>query len=187
MDHLVGIGRVVSTMRDNLGLSHGKAEDVSTWPDQMVKGLLNMTAQGKTPTMKGIRRTTQVTRNSVVRSPRDMIQRLVPIQDLMLAQVTEEYHPPDADYWEEIMPQFDLDDAVAEGDLLVEEVMCNIIEPDLIDDRDQDLEKIRPIAFPDSDGAFLLKGNVQDKDDVCQIYDGTCSNAQGCCHDVELL
>ena len=102
-------------------------------------------------------------------------------------QVTKEYHPPDADYWEEIMPQFDLDDAVAEGDLLVEEVMCNMIEPGLIDDRDQDCEKFHPIASPDSDGAFLLKGNVQDKDDIHQIYDGTCLNAQGCCHDVDLL
>ena len=39
------------------------------------------------------------------------------------------------------MPQFNLDDAIAEGDLLVEEVTCNMIEPDLIDDRDQDHEK----------------------------------------------
>ena len=38
---------MVSTMRDNLGLSHGEAEDVSMWPDQMVEGLLDMTARGK--------------------------------------------------------------------------------------------------------------------------------------------
>ena len=74
---------MASTMRDNLGLSHGEAEDVSTWPDQVVEGLLDMTAQGKNPPMKGIRRTTQVTKNSIVRSPQDMIQRLVPIQDLI--------------------------------------------------------------------------------------------------------
>ena len=43
-------------------------------------------------------------------------------------QVTEDYHPPDPDYWEEIMPQFDLDDATVEADLIVEEVNCNIIE-----------------------------------------------------------
>ena len=73
------------------------------------------------------------------------------------------------------------------GDLLVEEVMCNMIEPDLIYDGDQGLEKLRPVSFPDSDGAFLLKENVQDKDDIRQIYDGTCLNAQGCCHDVDLL
>ena len=85
------------------------------------------------------------------------------------------------------MPQFNLDDAIVEGDLLVEEVTCNMIEPDLIDDRDQDLEKFHPVAFPDSDGAFLLKGNVQNKDDICQIYEGTCSNAQGCHHDIDLL
>ena len=36
-------------------------------------------------------------------------------------QVTEDYHPPNPDYWEEIMPQFDLD-------LIVEEVSCNMIE-----------------------------------------------------------
>ena len=99
-----------------------------------------------------------------------------------VAQVTKEYQPPDADYWEEIMPQFDLDDAIAEGDLLVEEITCNMIEPDLIDDRDPGLEK-----FPDSDGAILLKGNVQGKDDIPQIYDGPCLNAQGCCCDVDLL
>ena len=85
------------------------------------------------------------------------------------------------------MPQFDLDDAVAEGDLLVEEVTCNMIGPDLIDDRDQDREKFRPVAFSDSDGAFLLKGNVQDSDDIQQVYDGTCLIAQGCCRDVDLL
>ena len=104
-----------------------------------------------------------------------------------MAQVTEEYHPPDADYWEEIMPQFDLDDAIAEGDLLVEEIMCNMIEPDLIDDREQGLEKFHPVASPDSDGAILLKGKCPGKDDICQIYDGTCLNAQGCCYDVDLL
>ena len=84
------------------------------------------------------------------------------------------------------MPQFDLDDAIAEGDLLVEEVTCNMIEPGLIDDRDQDHEKFHPDAFSDPDGAFLLKGNVQDND-IQQIYDGTCLNVQGCCHDVDLL
>ena len=104
-----------------------------------------------------------------------------------VVQVTEEYHPPDADYWEEIMPQFNLDDAIAEGDLLVEEVTCNMIEPGLIDDRDQDHEEFCPVAFPDSDGTFLLKGNVQDNDDIQQIYNGTCLNAQGCCHDVVSL
>ena len=43
-------------------------------------------------------------------------------------QVAEDYHPPDPDYWEEIMPQFDLDDATVEADLIVEEVSCNMIE-----------------------------------------------------------
>ena len=85
------------------------------------------------------------------------------------------------------MPQFDLDDAVAEGDILVEEIVCNMIEPDLIDDRDQGFEKFHPVAFPDSDGAIPLKGNVQGKDDIHQIYNGTCLNAQGCCHDADLL
>ena len=60
-----------------------RPEGVSTWPDLMAKGLLDMTARGKIPTMMGIRRTTQVTRNSIVRSPQDMIQRLIPIQGLM--------------------------------------------------------------------------------------------------------
>ena len=45
-------------------------------------------------------------------------------------QVTEDYHPPDPDYWEEIIPQFDLDDATVEADLIVEEVSCNMIEPE---------------------------------------------------------
>ena len=93
------------------------------------------------------------------------------------------------------MPQFDLDDAIAEGDLLVEEVTCNMIEPELIDDRDQEHKKFHPVAFSDSDGAFLLKGNVQGNGDIQvqgngdiqQVYDGTCSNAQGCCHDIGLL
>ena len=42
--------------------------------------------------------------------------------------MTEDYHPPDPDYWEEIMPQFDLDDTAVEADLIVEEVSCNMIE-----------------------------------------------------------
>ena len=44
-----------------------------------------------------------------------------------VAQVAKEFQPPDADYWEEIMPQFDLDGAIAEGDILVEEITCNMI------------------------------------------------------------
>ena len=64
-----------------------------------------------------------------------------------VVKVTDEYHPPDADYWEEIMPQFDLDDAIAEADLMVEEVMCNMIEPELIDDRGQDHKKFHQIAI----------------------------------------
>ena len=35
--------------------------------------------------------------------------------------------------------------------------------------------------------AFLLKGNVQGNGDIQKVYDGTCSNAQGCCRDVGLL
>ena len=45
-----------------------------------------------------------------------------------VVQVAEDYHPLDADYWEEILPQFDLDDAVADTDLIVEEVSCNMIQ-----------------------------------------------------------
>ena len=45
-----------------------------------------------------------------------------------VVQVSEDYHPPDPDYWEEIMPQFDLDAAAVEADLIVEEVSCNMIE-----------------------------------------------------------
>ena len=79
------------------------------------------------------------------------------------AQVAEDFQPPDADYWEEIMPQFDLDGAIAEGDILVEEIACNMIEPDLIDDRDQGLEHCH------------------------QIYDGTNLNMLGCCRNVDSL
>ena len=104
-----------------------------------------------------------------------------------MVQVTDEYHPPDADYWEEVMPQFDLDDAVTEADLMVEEVRCNMVGPELVDDRDQDREKFCQIAISGSDDAFLLKGNVQNNDDIQQVYDGTCLNAQGCCRDVDLL
>ena len=52
-------------------------------------------------------------------------------------QVTEDYHPPDPDYWEEIMPQFNLDDAAVEADLIVEEVSCNMIEPESENDESQ--------------------------------------------------
>ena len=128
-----------------------------------------------------------MTRNSIVRSPQDMTQRLVPIQGYDVAQVAEEFQPPDADYWEEIMPQFDLDGTIAEGDILVEEIACNMIEPDLIDDKDQGFEFCIPVEFQDSNGATTLKGNVQGKNDIHQIYDGTNLNAQGCCHDADSL
>ena len=104
-----------------------------------------------------------------------------------VVKVTDEYHPPDADYWEEIMPQFDLDDAIAEVDLMVEEVMCNMIEPELIDDRGQDHEKFHKIVISGSDDVFPLEGNVQNNDDIQQVYDGACLNVQGCCHDIDLL
>ena len=104
-----------------------------------------------------------------------------------MVKVTNEYHPPDADYWEEIMPQFDLDDAVAEADLLVEEVTCNMIEPELIDDRGQDCEKFCQIVMLGSDDVFPLEGNVQNNDDIQQVYNGACLNVQGCCHDVDSL
>ena len=77
--------------------------------------------------------------------------------------MAEDFQPPDADYWEEIMPQFDLDGAIAEGDILVEEIACNMIEPDLIDDRDQGFEFCH------------------------QIYDGTNLNTQGCCQNMDSL
>ena len=52
---------------------------------------------------------------------------------------------------------------IAEGDILVEEIVCNMIEPDLIDDRDQGFEFCH------------------------QIYDGTNLNTQGCCWNVDSL
>ena len=54
-----------------------------------------------------------------------------------VVQVTEDYHPPDPNYWEEIMPQFDLDDAAIEADLIVEEVSCNMTEPESENDVSQ--------------------------------------------------
>ena len=54
-----------------------------------------------------------------------------------VVQVTEDYHPPDPDYWEEIMPQFDLDDAAVKADLIVEEVSCNMIELESENDESQ--------------------------------------------------
>ena len=104
-----------------------------------------------------------------------------------MVKVTDEYHPPDADYWEEIMPQFDLDDAVAEADLMVEEVTCNMIELELVGDGGQDLEGFCGIAISGSDDVFPLEGKVQNNDDIQQVYDDACLNAQGCCHDIDLL
>ena len=104
-----------------------------------------------------------------------------------MVKVTDEYHPPDADYWEEIMPQFDLDDAIAEADLMVEEVTCNMIEPELIHGRGQDHEKFCQIAISGSDDVFPLEGNVQNNDDIQQVSDGAGLNMQGCCRDVDLL
>ena len=111
----MGIGGVVSTMRDNLGLSHGEAEDVSTWPDQMVEGLLDMTARGENPNNEGNKKDHPGDQKFNCKVPSGYDTKIGPRTGSDVAQVTEEYHPPDADYWEEIMPQFDLDDAVAEG------------------------------------------------------------------------
>ena len=38
-----------------------------------------------------------------------------------------------------------------------------------------------------ADDVFPLEGNVQNNDDIQQVYDGACLNVQGCCHDVDLL
>ena len=54
-----------------------------------------------------------------------------------MVQVTEDCQPPDPEYWEEIMPQFDLDGATPEANLIVEEVSCNMIEPESENDESQ--------------------------------------------------
>ena len=91
-----------------------------------------------------------------------------------MVKVTEEYHPPDADYWEEIIPQFDLDDAIAEADLMVGEVMCNMVEPELMGDGGQDPSGFHRIVISSSDGVFPLEGKVQNNDDIQQVYDDAC-------------
>ena len=182
----MGIGGVVPTMRDNLGLSHGEAKGIFYVARPNGRGFTRHDSSGENPNNDGNKKDHPGDQKFNRKVPSGYDTKIGPHTGSDAAQVTEEYQPPDTDYWEEIMPQFDLDDAVAEGDILVEEIMCNMIEPDLIDDRDQGFEKFHPVAFPDSDGAIPLKGNVQGKDDIHQIYDGTL-NAQGCCHDADLL
>ena len=64
-----------------------------------------------------------------------------------VVQVTEDYQPPDLEYWEEIMPKFDLDSATAEADLIVEEVSCNMIEPESENDESQSDEESHSEKF----------------------------------------
>ena len=119
---------MVSTMRDNLGLPHGEAEDVSTWPDLMAEGFTQHDSLGENPNNEGNKKDHPGDQKFNCKVPSGYDTKIGPHTGSDVAQVTKEYHPPDADYWEEIMPQFDLDDAVAEGDLLVEEIACNMIE-----------------------------------------------------------
>ena len=55
-----------------------------------------------------------------------------------VVKISEDFQPPDPEYWEEIMPQFDMDDAISEADLIVEEVCCNMIK---IENHDEDLQE----------------------------------------------
>ena len=55
-----------------------------------------------------------------------------------VVKISEDFQPPDPEYWEEIMPQFDMDDVILEADLIVEEVCCNMIE---IENHDEDSQE----------------------------------------------
>ena len=110
----------------------------------MAEGLLDTTRLGETPNNEGNKKDCPGDQKSNHKVPSGYDTKIGPHTGSDVVQVTNEYHPPDADYWEEIMPQFDLDDAVAEVDLMVEEVTCNMVEPELVDDRDQDRKKFPP-------------------------------------------
>ena len=73
-----------------------------------------------------------------------------------MVEVTEDYQPPDPEYWEEIMPQFDLDGATAEADLIVEEVSCNMIELESENDESQSDEESCSEKFDDQSCTFAL-------------------------------
>ena len=83
---------------------------------------------GETSANEGHKSDHQNDQNLIISSPSGYDTKIGPHTGSNVAQVAEDYHPLDAEYWEEILPQFDLDDAVADTDLIVEEVSCNMVQ-----------------------------------------------------------
>ena len=110
------------TMGGNLGLSHGGVEGASMWPDRMVEGSPDPIARGKNSHNDGNKKDQPGDQKFNRKVPLGYDTKIGPHTGSDAAQVAEDFQPPDADYWEEIMPQFDLDGAIAEGDILVEEI-----------------------------------------------------------------
>ena len=83
---------------------------------------------GETPTNEGNKSDHQTDQKFNRKVPLGYDTRIGPHTGSDVAQVAKDYHPLDAHYWEEILPQFDLDDAIADTDLIVEEVSCNMVQ-----------------------------------------------------------
>ena len=92
------------------------------------RGLARNEGMEETSTNEGNKKDCQGDQKCNHKVPSGYDTKIGPHTGSDVVQVTEDDHPPDADYWEEIMPQFDLDDATVEADLIVEEVSCNMVK-----------------------------------------------------------
>ena len=113
----------------NIVLHHGEVGgDITSQNLTGEKDLLEMKVWGNLLLMKGGKTDCQSDQKFNCKVPSGYDTKIGQHTGSDVVQVAEDYHLPDPDYWEEIMPQFDLDDATVEADLIVEEVSCNMIE-----------------------------------------------------------
>ena len=137
MVHPVVTKEMVFTTMANIDLHHGEVED-----DIMIlKGFSRNEGMGESSANEGNKTDHQSNQKFNHKVPSGYDTKIGPHTGSDVMQVTEDYQPPDPEYWEEIMPQFDLDGAAAKADLIVEEVSCNMIEPESENDESQSGEE----------------------------------------------
>ena len=148
MVHLVVTKEMDFITMANIDLHHGEVEDDITSQDLMVeKASLRNEGMGETFGNEGNKTDHQTDQKFNCKVPSGYDTKIGPHTGSDVAQVTEDYQPPDPEYWEEIMPQFDLDGATSEADLIVEEVGCNMIEPESENDESQSDEESCSVKF----------------------------------------
>ena len=102
------------TTMANINLHHGEVEDDITSQDPMVEKVFSRNeGMGETSGNEGNKTDHQPNQKFNHKVPSGYDTKIGPHTGSDVVQVTEDYQPPDPEYWEEMMPQFDLDGAIA--------------------------------------------------------------------------